>query len=219
MEEIWKDVGVIKGVDFYGLYMVSNFGKVKSLNYNHTGKEKILNGSIDSDGYVIVCLTKKKKEKQIRVNRLVALTFIPIPEHLKDIPIEKLDVGHLKTMSNGLEDKTANEVWNLAWMSKSENQKYGTLSERKSNAIKGEKHPFFGKHLSEEHKSNIRNILTNRKDISKKVIQIDKDNGKIIAEFPSLNEINRQFGYSISCISQCCNEKLKQYKGFKWRYA
>lgn len=219
MEEIWKDVSVIKGVDFSGLYMASNFGKVKSLNYNHTGEEKILDGSIDSDGYVIVCLTKKKIEKQIRVNRLVALTFIPIPEHLKDIPIEKLDVGHLKTLPNGLEDKTANEVWNLAWMSKSENQKYGTLSERRSNAVKGEKHPFFGKHLSEEHKSNIRNTLTNRKDISKKVLQIDKDTDEIIAEFPSLCEVNRQLGYSQGNISMCCNGKINTVYGCKWRYA
>lgn len=188
MEEIWKDVGVIKGVDFSGLYMVSNFGKVKSLNYNHTGEEKILDGSIDSDGYVIVCLTKKKIEKQIRVNRLVALTFIPIPEHLKDIPIEKLDVGHLKPLPNGLEDKTANEVWNLAWMSKSENQRYGTRNERIA------------------------------KTLSKIVLQIDKNTNKVVAEFPSLSEINRQLGYSQGNISECCNGKRNTHKGFIWRY-
>ena len=37
MNEIWKD---IKGYE--GLYQVSNLGRVKSLNYNRTKKEKIL---------------------------------------------------------------------------------------------------------------------------------------------------------------------------------
>ena len=36
MREEWKD---IKGYE--GKYMVSNTGKVKSLNYNRTGKERI----------------------------------------------------------------------------------------------------------------------------------------------------------------------------------
>ena len=129
MEEIWKDVGVIKGVDFNGLYMVSNFGKVKSLNYNHTGKEGMLTPCNDGRGYLKVNLVKNRKKIGCRVHRLVAEAFIQIPEHLKDIPIEKLQVGHLKPLPDGTEDKTANEVWNIAWMSQSENQKYGTMLE------------------------------------------------------------------------------------------
>lgn len=31
MEEIWKDIGIIEGVDYTGLYQVSNLGNVKSL--------------------------------------------------------------------------------------------------------------------------------------------------------------------------------------------
>ena len=37
MQELWKD---IKGYE--GKYQVSNFGRVKSLNYNNTNQEKIL---------------------------------------------------------------------------------------------------------------------------------------------------------------------------------
>ena len=37
-KENWKD---IEGYE--GIYQVSDRGRVKSLNYNHTGKEKILN--------------------------------------------------------------------------------------------------------------------------------------------------------------------------------
>ena len=37
MREIWKDIK-----DYEGLYQVSNLGRIKSLNYNHTGKEKVM---------------------------------------------------------------------------------------------------------------------------------------------------------------------------------
>ena len=46
MEEIWRD---IKG--FEGKYMVSNLGRVKSLNYRRTGKEKILKAYPNKDDY------------------------------------------------------------------------------------------------------------------------------------------------------------------------
>ena len=125
---------------------------------------------------------------------MVALHFIPIPERLKNIPIEKLDVGHLKKLPDGTEDKTANEVWNLAWMSKSENQNYGTHNER------------------------IRKTLLNREDCSKPVLQIDKYTNEVIAEFPSASEVQRQFGFLHSQISLCCNGKNKQAYGYIWRY-
>ena len=40
MEEIWKD---IEGYE--GLYQVSNLGRVTSLNYGKTGKERLLKQS------------------------------------------------------------------------------------------------------------------------------------------------------------------------------
>ena len=51
--EIWKD---IEGYE--GLYQVSNKGRVKSLNYRRTGKEGILQYSLDSYGYLKVTLHK-----------------------------------------------------------------------------------------------------------------------------------------------------------------
>ena len=45
MEEVWKDIVIEhKGVsyDFVNSYQVSNHGRVKSLNYNGTNKEKLL---------------------------------------------------------------------------------------------------------------------------------------------------------------------------------
>ena len=48
MEEIWKDI-----VGYENIYQISNLGRVKSLNYNHTGREKILKPSVNKDGYIL----------------------------------------------------------------------------------------------------------------------------------------------------------------------
>ena len=36
--------------------------------------------------------------------------------------------------------------------------------------------------------------------------------------YPSINEINRQFGYNISCICECCKGKRKTAYGHHWQY-
>ena len=75
--EIWKDV---KGYE--GLYQVSNLGRLKSLKRkvkNRWGfyytKEKIV-GGYDNDGYVAVKLTKKKKEFNTTIHKIVAINFL-----------------------------------------------------------------------------------------------------------------------------------------------
>lgn len=52
---------------------------------------------------------------------------------------------------------------------------------------------------------------------SKTIIQYDLK-GNYITEYDSLNEINRQLGFSIGNISDCCNGKHKQVYGSIWRY-
>ena len=102
--EIWED---IEGYE--GIYQVSSLGKVKSLNFNHTKKEKILKPFFNRDGYLSVNLYKEGKRKQYLVHRLVAKVFIPNPEN-------KLEVNHKD------EDKTNNKVENLEWVTSKENR-------------------------------------------------------------------------------------------------
>ena len=100
MEEIWKNI------EGYPNYMVSNLGRVKSLKRiiiitdgkKKNIKDRILKPRLNSNGYLCVSFSNNAKVKPQYVHRLVAQTFIPIPEHLRDIPIEKLDVGHLKKL-------------------------------------------------------------------------------------------------------------------------
>ena len=127
MEEVWKDIyfgqdGVI--YDYRGLYQVSNIGgKVKSLNYNHTSKEKILKARKTKDGYPQVGLCKDGKEKWFKIHRLAAHMFVE-----NDDPEHKTDVNHKD------ENKENNSVENLEWCTREYNINHGTHNERSAKA-------------------------------------------------------------------------------------
>jgi len=156
-KEIWKDV---KGYD--GLYQVSNLGRVKSLDryVNSKGdsqqlkKGKVLNMHLKKDGYIGIVLCNYGKQKNFRVHRLVAESFIPNPEN-------KAQVNHI----DGI--KTNNNFLNLEWATDSENIKHAF----KNNLIpkaSGSKNPMAK--LTKEQVDDIRNnnMLTPNKELSKK---------------------------------------------------
>ena len=112
-KEIWCDV---KGYE--GLYQVSNWGNVKSLNYKRTGKEKILRPCKDGNGYLYVVLFENGKYKLYKVHRLVLSTFSPIENS------HELQVNHIN------ECKTDNRLENLEWVTCKENCNHGTRNKR-----------------------------------------------------------------------------------------
>lgn len=97
MAEVWKD---IKGYE--ALYQVSNLGRVKSLNYHRTGKERILKPGTQTKGYLKVPLYKYGKIEEFRVHRLVAEAFIPNP-------------NKYPCVNHKDENKQNNSVDNLEW--------------------------------------------------------------------------------------------------------
>ena len=117
MEELWSDID-----GYEGLYQVSNLGRVKSLNYNKTGKERMLKPGTDGFGYLFVILYKNRNQRLFKVHRLVANAFIPNPD-------VKPEVNHKD------EDKTNNCLTNLEWMTSKENNNYGTRNERISKSV------------------------------------------------------------------------------------
>ena len=110
--EIWKD---IEGYE--GLYQVSNLGRVKSLNYKRTGKEKILKAYNNSHGYLQVNLCKDGNREQPLVHVLVATAFLDNPDNLPE-------VNHKD------ENSKNNMVENLEYCSSSYNTNYGTRNKR-----------------------------------------------------------------------------------------
>ncbi len=118
--ETWKDIE-----DFEG-YQISNLGRVKSLNYHRTKRERILQQNINKVGYCVVHLCKNGKCHTFAVHRLVAIAFIANPN-------EKPQVNHLD------ECKTNNCVENLEWATAKENTNYGTRNERVAKTLKERK--------------------------------------------------------------------------------
>lgn len=117
MVEEWRD---IEGYE--GKYMVSSLGRVKSMSYNKTGKEKIRKQVKNRNGYLQVALCKNGKMCMKSVHRLVAIAFIPNPKNLPQ-------VNHKD------ENKENNCVSNLEWISQKDNLNYGTARERTTKKI------------------------------------------------------------------------------------
>ena len=115
-EEIYKDVS-----GYEGLYQVSNFGNVRSLNYNHTGQTRILRPVKDRYGYLLVDICKDGNRKKHRVHRLVAQAFIPNPDNLPEI-------------NHKDENKENNVVTNLEYCDRRYNVNHGTRTERMAEA-------------------------------------------------------------------------------------
>lgn len=188
MEEIWKD---IKGWE--GKHQISNYGRIKTFNYMNRGNDVIREGFENDKGYLKITFSNKYKKEIHRINRLEAITFgLSIPEHLKNVPIEKLDVEHIDG------NRKNNRLDNLRWTTHKENCNNPITLQRYSKSHIG--------------------LLINRKDLSKPILQIDPNTNEIIAEFPSSAEIKRMFGYNDNHIRECCNGKIKTANGYKWSF-
>lgn len=112
MQEVWKD---IEGYE--GCYQVSNLGRVRNIKFN-----RMLKPSCDSDGYLIVVLSKGGKHRTRTVHRLVAETFI---RNKSGYP----QVNHKD------ENKQNNCVENLEWCDSKQNCNYGTRNKKISKMV------------------------------------------------------------------------------------
>ena len=101
VNEVWKDIP-----EYEGVYQVSNLGRVKSLNYNREGIERVLKPSPNNYGHYQVNLYRGGARKMNSVHRLVMLAFIGESD---------LEVNHI----NGI--KTDNRLENLEYCTHTEN--------------------------------------------------------------------------------------------------
>lgn len=105
VEEIWINI------EGYENYKVSNLGSVKTLDYNHTGQEKLIKQFKNVRGYLACNLMENGIRKRVLIHRLLAIAFIPNPNN-------KATVNHI----NGI--KTDNSLSNLEWNTIAENLKH-----------------------------------------------------------------------------------------------
>lgn len=124
--EIWKDCK-----HYEGLYQVSNYGRVKSLERDIVYKdgrkkhltETMLKFGSNGVGYSFVYMSRNGKAKKEYVHRLVAMAFIPNPEN-------KPQVNHID------ENPMNNYVGNLEWVTSKENINYGNHNAKLSYSLK-----------------------------------------------------------------------------------
>ena len=192
MKEIWKDI-----IGYEGLYQVSNFGRVKSLDkimfvygcqkdpIQAIKKGKILTPRKNSDGYDKVSLTKNKVAKEYFIHRLVAICFLDNPNNYEE-------VNHIDG------NKTNNNVSNLEWCTHLQNMQhcYENNLRKKSTTHCGLK---YGNNPN-----------------AKKVYQYDL-NMNFIASWSSFSEAANFVGVDSSNISRCCSGETKTCKGFIWK--
>lgn len=110
MKEEWRYI-----TGYYGVYMVSNTGKVRSIY-------RELKPSYNQKGYLGITLSNDGKRKRLAVHRLVLQAFKPFDN--------KLDVNHI----NGIKDD--NRLENLESCTRKENiQHYFNKLDGKSGRI------------------------------------------------------------------------------------
>ncbi len=101
-KEVWKAIA-----GYEGLYAVSSYGRIRSFQYGSRKTVKILD--LTTKRYVKVGLRKNGEYKTFWVHRLVAIAFLPPPQH------GQVQVNHINS------DKTDNRVENLCWSTPKEN--------------------------------------------------------------------------------------------------
>lgn len=114
MIEIWKDI-----TGFDGLYQISNFGRVKSLEKVYYAgncmskrvQKEIILKPYSTGRYLCVNLSNKGFNKNYKIHRLVAIHFIPIIDG-------KPEVNHIDG------NRLNNNFSNLEWSNRSENQSH-----------------------------------------------------------------------------------------------
>ena len=187
IKEIWK-TAIYDGEIYEGLYKVSNWGRILSLNYRNTGRADLMNPSDNGDGYFLVNLRKNKETKKCLVHRLVAETFLPNPENKPCVnhKIEGDEGKKINMVVFNTDGSINKEKSTIEWATYEENNNYATRNERMA------------------------------KTKSKKVLQLSLS-GDLIREWESTRECGRN-GFNHSAVSACCNGERKTHKGFRWEY-
>lgn len=222
--EIWREI-----TGYNGKYVVSNLGRIKSNNYQNTGKKQLLKGHFYKR-YKRVILSRGKIHDTVLVHYAVARAF---PE-ICGVLFEGCQIHHIDRNTEN------NSATNLIVVTK-EQHKLMHLQDRIEQGRKrflGKHHTKetrenlsklkIGKKLSEETKQKIREASTGRiksieerKKISerrkRKTLQYTKDM-VLLREFNSLGEaaeyVNRNYHTLLSCI----NGKCKTAGGYIWKY-
>ena len=160
-------------------------------------------------GYLTLCLRTRDKQSIVCLfHRVIWFYFNgEIPE---DLVINHKD-----------ENKSNNSLDNLELLTRPDNIRYGTRTKRAAESnSKSQK----GRKFSKEHLLNIRKANALKR---KPVVQYDLVTNEPIKEWSSMREVQRELGFQITHISQCCKGgfyrdgkwiNIHQAYGYGWKY-
>ena len=135
--EIWKDV-----VGYEGYYQVSNTGIVRSVDrlisksngINQLRRGKVKSQMLNADGYYAVKLSKRGKDKTLRVHTIVAEAFLNKPSNTHEVNHKDFN-------------RTNNNISNLEWVTHRENVAHTVAAKRHFGAkrdLSGSNNPNYG---------------------------------------------------------------------------
>lgn len=242
--EIWKDI-----LDFEGMYQVSSFGRIRSLDrkvFNKAnGTFSFIKGCIKKlDGfdklYLQINLAKDSKYKKCLVHRLVAIYFVDNPEN-------KPEVNHKDC------DKRNNHYSNLEWTTRLENARHAKKSGKYefNNGMEKPNRILDENSVAHIRRKELRNIdycrLYNVKPstvsclqnpdkykgrwkqisvepvsnsyVRKKRIDQLDVNGNFIKAWESIFNASKTLKVPSSNIHRSIKNKHKMAGGYKWRYS
>lgn len=105
--EIWTDIK-----EYEGKYQISTEGHVGSLNYNNTGKFKLLKPKKNKYGYNEVKLSKDNKTKNYLVATLVGRAFLgECPPDMQIMHINKSDDDSLKNLKYAYRSEILHQMY------------------------------------------------------------------------------------------------------------
>lgn len=191
-DEIWKYIP-----DYEGLYQVSNYGRVKSVERKvrkSNGllmlvREKICK-PYSCRGYMYVTLSKDGNQPNKKVHRLVAEAFIPNPNNYPDVN-HKDEVLYNNFVFVNKDGSVDYENSNLEWCTKEYNRHYGTGLSRMKETWRRK----YGVPIA---RYTIDGILLKVYDCGK---DVEKD------------------GFSRRAVYQCCKNSKMTHHNYKWRFA
>ena len=235
--EIWKQCTVS------AFYEISNYGRVKTINYtDSTGrniKSKIRKLQDNGKGYLYFRYKdENKKPCNLYVHRLVAKFFIENKDNYEE-------VNHISL------NKKDNSIYNLEWCNRQENINHFTKNgTRNTNPAENN----WGTNLRNidvidiyenlndldyselMEKYNVKRGVIDGiyRDIKWKTVTRNLNKNKVLnnkLQFKAIRvsdgfciycnnkaEFNRLYGVSPSCILMCINKKIKQCNGWKFEY-
>lgn len=215
IKEVWKDIP-----NYEGLYQISNYGRVKSVERIVKCKKEGMSQKYQSyilkpdksTNYSRITLSKDNKTKRFQVHILLAKVFElpnPNPDKFKIINhiTENTDFNHIGIVDNKIVYSS------IEWCDYIQNNSFGSKPKTISNSLK--------RYYKENPrtKEQIEKTALSYKNRNKSGFCMLDLEGNFIREFNNIQEINEYFNIKDSgSIIKVCKGNRKLAYGYKWVY-